>query len=117
MKEWFLENIFTIITALFGGGSFWAYLTEKKKRKIEEKSLATDALKSMQDAYDRFTEDSKQRYDDLKLEIEDLKKRLSEVTKQLQEERNKYNLLIAKERKKYDELQQQLDECIESQNQ
>ena len=31
MKEWLLENIFSIITTVFGGGSFFAYITESKK--------------------------------------------------------------------------------------
>ena len=114
MKDWLIANIFTIIATLFGSGSLFAYVTERKKRKIERKNLATDALKSMQDAYDRFTEDANERYNEIKLEKEELKKRLAKVTKQLNEERKKHDSLVGKERKRYYKLKQELDECMKN---
>jgi hypothetical protein len=35
MKDWVLENIFSVISTIFGGGFFYAFISEKKKRKIE----------------------------------------------------------------------------------
>ena len=84
------DNILSIITTLFGGGSFYAFWVEKNKRKIEEKQLSSDALKSMQDAYDKFTEDSLKRYSELSEEVEKLKEKLLTVTSQLDKEKQNY---------------------------
>ena len=93
IQQLLTDNIVSIITTLFGGGSFYAYYVEKNKRKIEEKQLSSDALKSMQDAYDKFTEDSLKRYEDLSIEVQDLKKKLTEVTTQLSKEKQNYAIL------------------------
>ena len=77
IQQFLADNILSIITTLFGGGSFYAYYVERNKRKIEEKQLSSDALKSMQDAYDKFTEDSLKRYEELSTEVQDLKKKLT----------------------------------------
>ena len=50
IQQLLTDNIVSIITTLFGGGSFYAYYIEKGKRKIEQKQLGADALKTMQDA-------------------------------------------------------------------
>ena len=93
IQQLFTDNIVSIITTLFGGGSFYAYYVERNKRKIEEKQLSSDALKSMQDAYDKFTEDSLKRYEELSIEVQDLKKKLIEVTTQLSKEKQNYATL------------------------
>ena len=93
IQQLLTDNIVSIITTLFGGGSFYAYYVEKNKRKIEEKQLSSDALKSMQDAYDKFTEDSLKRYEELSTEVQDLKKKLIEVTTQLSKEKQNYAIL------------------------
>ena len=100
VKQFLMDNLISIITTLFGGGSFFAFWVEKGKRKIEQKQLGADALKSMQDAYDKFTEDSLKRYEDLSTEIQDLKKKLTEVTTQLSREKQNYATL----RKEHDNL-------------
>lgn len=108
-----LDNLGLIITSLFGGGSFMAYLLEKKKRSIEEKQLASDALKTMQDAYDKFTQDSLQRYNELSLEVGDLKKKLILVTSQLENEEGKYLVLknaYEKLKSSYDTLKRNFDD-------
>ena len=87
------ENIGTVIATLFGSGSLYGWFYERKKNKIQEKQLGADALKSMQDAYDKFTEDSLKRYEDLSTEVEDLKKKLIEVTTQLSKEKQNYATL------------------------
>ena len=93
IQQLFTDNIVSIITTLFGGGSFYAYYVEREKRKIEAKQLDADALKTMQDAYDKFTEDSLKRYEDLSTEVQDLKKKLIEVTTQLSKEKQNYAIL------------------------
>jgi TolA-binding protein len=93
MKEWLSDNVFTVISALFGSGSFFAYFNEKSKRKIEERQQTADALSKMQENYAVFVEDMEDRFDSLKLEIEGLKKQLQIVNKQLEEETKKYNEL------------------------
>ena len=93
IQQLLIDNIVSIITTLFGVGSFYAYYVEKNKRKIEEKQLSSDALKSMQDAYDKFTEDSLKRYEELSTEVQDLKKKLIEVTAQLSTEKQNYTTL------------------------
>lgn len=72
----FIPEIITAAIAFFGGG-----LLERKRKKAEIKTAQSDAILSMQNAYNHFVEDSKQRYDDLKSEVERLKNELSRVEK------------------------------------
>lgn len=113
IQQLLADNILSIITTLFGGGSFYAYYIEKNKRKIEEKQLSSDALKSMQDAYDKFTEDSLKRYSELSGEVEKLKEKLSTVTSQLNKEKQNYiNLKLEHDNLKisYNKLKKDFDE-------
>ena len=71
IQQLLADNIVSIITTLFGGGSFYAFWVEKGKRKIEQKQLGADALKTMQDAYDKFTEDSLKHYEELSVVVQD----------------------------------------------
>ena len=93
IQQLLTENLVSIITTVFGGGSFYAYYVEKGKRKIEQKQLGADALKSMQDAYDKFTADALKHYEELSVEVENLKKKLTEVTTQLSAEKQNYATL------------------------
>ena len=113
LQQILTDNLIPIITTLFGGGSFYAYYIEKNKRKIEEKQLSSDALKSMQDAYDKFTEDSLKRYSELSEEVEKLKEKLSTVTSQLNKEKQNYiNLKLEHDNLKisYNKLKKDFDE-------
>ena len=113
IQQLLTDNILSIITTLFGGGSFYAYYVEKGKRKIEEKQLSSDALKSMQDAYDKFTEDSLKRYSELSGEVEKLKEKLLTVTSQLDKEKQNYiNLKLEHDNLKisYNKLKKDFDE-------
>lgn len=106
MKQFILENFFQIITSIFGGTSFLAWILERKKRKLEEKQLAADALDKMQSAYDKFTEDSLERYKSLREEVEELKKSLQEETKAKLALQKDYNdLKIA-----YDNLKEEFND-------
>ena len=93
IQQLLTDNVISIITTLFGGGSFYAYYVERNKRRIEEKQLSSDALKSMQDAYDKFTADALKHYEELSVEVQDLKKKLIEVTTQLSKEKQNYAIL------------------------
>lgn len=93
IKQWLIDNIFTVITTLFGSTSFVGYVLERKKRRIQERQETTDALKSMQEAYDRFSQDLLRRYEDISKEVMEVKKRLSEVTFELEGEKVKYKKL------------------------
>ena len=113
IQQLLTDNIVSIITTLFGGGSFYAYYVEKNKRKIEEKQLSSDALKSMQDAYDKFTEDSLKRYSELSEEVEKLKEKLLTVTSQLDKEKQNYiNLKLEHDNLKisYNKLKKDFDD-------
>ena len=113
LQQILTDNLIPIITTLFGGGSFYAYYIEKNKRKIEEKQLSSDALKSMQDAYDKFTEDSLKRYSELSGEVEKLKEKLSTVTPQLNKEKQNYiNLKLEHDNLKisYNKLKKDFDD-------
>lgn len=112
-KQLLMDNFISILTTLFGGGSFYAFWVEKNKRKIEEKQLSSDALKSMQDAYDKFTEDSLKRYSELSEEVEKLKEKLLTVTSQLDKEKQNYiNLKLEHDNLKisYNKLKKDFDE-------
>ena len=113
IQQFLADNILSIITTLFGGGSFYAYYVERNKRRIEEKQLSSDALKSMQDAYDKFTEDSLKRYSELSEEVEKLKEKLLTVTSQLDKEKQNYiNLKLEHDNLKisYNKLKKDFDE-------
>ena len=113
IQQLLTDNVISIITTLFGGGSFYAYYVERNKRRIEEKQLSSDALKSMQDAYDKFTEDSLKRYSELSGEVEKLKEKLLTVTSQLDKEKQNYiNLKLEHDNLKisYNKLKKDFDE-------
>lgn len=100
MEVWLLENLFPIITSLVGGGSLFAYIMERRKRKIEEKQLSTDALKSMQEAYDGFVQDYSNKYNDIKAELKEVKDSLALMTLEANSEKTKYAILLVE----YDKL-------------
>ena len=100
IQQLLVDNIGTVIATLFGSGSLYGWFYERKKNKIQEKQLDADALKTMQDAYDKFTEDSLKRYEDLRSEIQDLRTNLTDVTAQLNLERENNEAL----RKEHDNL-------------
>ena len=93
IQQLLVDNLGTVIATLFGSGSLYGWFYERKKNKIQEKQLDADALKTMQDAYDKFTEDSLNRYEDLRNEVQELKKNLNDVTTQLNTERQNYEAL------------------------
>ena len=113
MKQILIDNLALIITTILGSGSAYGWFTERKKRGIEEKQIGADALKSMQDAYDKFTEDSLKRYSELSGEVEKLKEKLLTVTSQLDKEKQNYiNLKLEHDNLKisYNRLKKDFDD-------
>ena len=94
----FLQNNWdNLILALGGVG---AYIGGRKMKKIDEKKAGSDALNSMQKAYNEFVIDQKERYVELKEELTYVRGELKEVkeeSKSLREEvktwKTKYNSL------------------------
>lgn len=82
MKDFISEHLVTIITYIFGGGSLVGWILERKKKK-------TEALSTMQEAYNTFTEDSLRRYEDLRNQVTLLRDELEKVSILLSEERSK----------------------------
>lgn len=100
VKFFVVNNIGTIIGYVFGGGSIYAYLFEKRKNKAltnQEVAKASQeeatALSSMRQAYKEFTEDMNLRYNLLSDEIKTLTKKLTDVSSELNKEKEKYNTL------------------------
>lgn len=113
LKQLILDNIFTILSSLFGGGSFLAYFFERNKRKNEDAQGAADALTKMQEAYDKFTQDSLRTYEELRGEVTTLKENVKVLTENLRQEQEKYNVLknsYEKLKNSYDSLKKNFDE-------
>jgi chromosome segregation ATPase len=77
------ENI-AIITTLRGGLLGW-FVGGRQKQDIEIKKSNSDAVKSMQEVYDTFLEDFKQRVADLMQEVEGVKAHNKELQRQFNE--------------------------------
>ena len=106
-KQWLIDNLYGIITTVLGGTSIFAFLTERNKRKIQEKKDESsakkeeaDALETIQTVYDKFVKDSLDRYVEMMAQIEAIKKELQDVylqlenvTKELEIEKERSNLL------------------------
>lgn len=97
MKE-FIVTYWDNIVMAFGGVG--AYFGGRKMKKIDEKKAGSDALSSMQNAYNEFVLDQKERYNELKEELSYVRGELKEVkqeSKSLREEvrswKTKYNSL------------------------
>jgi predicted RNase H-like nuclease (RuvC/YqgF family) len=89
-----IENA-AIITSLLGGGLGW-FLGGRQKQDIEIKKSNSDAVQSMQQVYDTFLEDFKQRVADLMIEVADVKKH----NKELQTQFNDIYIQYSKEAEK-----------------
>ena len=101
IKNLFKENEWELITEVIENGRKSENGTTVKWCTLAKKhNIRVDALKSMQDAYDKFTEDSLKKYGDLSTEVQDLKEKLTEVTSQLSVEKQNYTIL----REEHDKL-------------
>lgn len=97
LKEYIGEILITIISASV------AFITGKSRGQVELKQLQGDALHTMQSAYDAFTTDTKEKFDEMHDDI-----------KIMQAERL-VTLSENKELKKYVlQIESKLDDCINS---
>jgi predicted RNase H-like nuclease (RuvC/YqgF family) len=71
LVNFLIENL-AIITTVLGGGVGW-FFGGRQKQDIEIKKSNSDAVKSMQEVYDTFLVDFKQRVNDLMVEVADVK--------------------------------------------
>lgn len=106
-KQWLIDNLYGIITTILGGTSIFAFISERNKRKIQEKKDESsakkeeaDALETIQTVYDKFVKDSLDRYVEMMTQIEAIKKELQDVylqlenvTKELEIEKERSRLL------------------------
>lgn len=67
IKQYLGEAVVAIVTGLI------AYLTGRRKANAEIKSSEGEALKTMQEAYDKFTSDSLHRYEELSKELREVR--------------------------------------------
>jgi hypothetical protein len=89
-----VENL-AIITAMLSGGIGW-FFGGRQKQDIEIKKSNSDAVKSMQEVYDTFLNDFKQRVSDLMIEVAEVKKNNTDLQKQF----NDVYIQLAKETEK-----------------
>lgn len=101
MNDFIANNLYDLLVSILGGGSFLAYIFERKKRKIEENQLASNALVSMQEAYTKFTVDQTNRYTEIseeliktKDQLEKMAITLSNVEEALKKEKEEKERLI-----------------------
>lgn len=76
MFEFLANHIVSIVIALVGGG---AWLFERRQRIASAKITEGDAVARMQSAYDKFVEDSQERYIELNAELKALKIQYTEL--------------------------------------
>lgn len=91
--EWLQDNIWTLISTVLGGGGLLGWLTERNKRKIEEKQASAEALDTMQKAYDRFTEHHLNRYESVMKDLDKLNTKVFDLESELLKEKGKLTLL------------------------
>lgn len=92
MGNWISENILLLTTVLGNLGFGFGYFQQRRLNKIKESADKTDALQSLQLAYNVFTKDSLERYNLIKIEVDALKLKLDLVTKELITERNAHEI-------------------------
>ncbi|AFM54733.1 hypothetical protein P12024L_13 [Nonlabens phage P12024L] len=76
----FLQENWEVLVGLIG--SVTAYFGGKKIQQHNEKKLETDALKSMQDVYDRFIQQTDRNFTEMQEEIKTLKELLNKYISQ-----------------------------------
>jgi predicted nuclease with TOPRIM domain len=97
------ENLDNIALAV---GGVFAYFGGKNIKRSDEKKASADALKSMQEGYNEFVIDQKERYQEIKAELIYCREELKLV-------RNQSNSLkeeVKTWKDKYNDLKKQFDE-------
>tara|TARA_R110000803_G_scaffold60048_1_gene119122 strand:- start:719 stop:1048 length:330 start_codon:yes stop_codon:yes gene_type:complete len=100
--EFLKTNWDNVVIALGGVGAYFGGL---KIKRINEKQADTDALGSMQNAYNEFVIDQKERYTELKFELN----YVSEELKLVKEESKNLKEEVRGWKAKYNSLKKQFD--------
>lgn len=82
MKIFLEENLPAIITGILG---LSAWIFEKRKKNAEIQEVESNALSSMQQAYDKFVADSNRKFDEMKAELELSRKEVAQSRIEVQE--------------------------------
>lgn len=90
-------------------GGVFAYVGGRKMKTLDEKKAGSDALNSMQNAYNEFVIDQKERYQEIKEELVSVRKELSDV----KEESSILIQEVKSWKTKHNTLKKQLDKCKE----
>ncbi len=99
MKDFLVQNVMAIIATIFGAGGFYDSWKQRKKNQA-------DALDGMQRAYDKYVEDSNEKFEQMRKEIADLTK----AQKELKEAHHKeMERLKNYWKEKYDNLKKEFD--------
>jgi predicted negative regulator of RcsB-dependent stress response len=77
MKEYFINNIDTILAYIFGAGGLFSAWKERKKHRV-------DLLTSIQEIYTHFLKDYDQKFVDMSKDIADLKTKHEKEIAELQ---------------------------------
>ena len=102
MLDFIKTNLDNILLSLGGVGAYFGGL---KVKKINEKKAGTDALSSMQNAYNEFVVDQKERYTELKFELNYVREELKVV----KEESRDLKTEVKTWKTKYNSLKKQFE--------
>lgn len=86
-------------------GGVFAYVGGRKMKTLDEKKAGSDALNSMQNAYNEFVIDQKERYTELKFELNYVREEL----KLVKEESRDLKTEVKSWKAKYNSLKKQFD--------
>lgn len=117
----FITENWQIISSLLGigtTGGIIGFFSGKKKRESDLKQSESNALKTMQSAYDTFTADTNERYNYLREELKEVKKEninQRQDLRALQKDNSSLHLEIAKLTRENHELKQMVVE-LKSEN-
>jgi predicted RNase H-like nuclease (RuvC/YqgF family) len=109
MKEIIQENVALILTTIFGGGSFYGWLFERKKRKDEGRIVQADALSKMQEVYDKMVVDVDSQISRSKSNYEELQGKIEYSQNKIEQLENKLKEVEAYWKDKYNQLKKEFD--------
>lgn len=104
MAELIREYLGEIIAGVFGiAGTFWAYVTGRKRTDAETEQIKSGALQGIQAVYDKFVIDTSNKMDEfvkeithLTVEVKDLRNIVHNLEKDLDDCRKGINKMTSK---------------------
>jgi chromosome segregation ATPase len=110
MKEFLSEQLPAIITGILGVG---AYVFERRRKNAEIQTVESNALSSMQDAYAKFTEDFRKKFEDMQAELELARKEAAQGRIEVQNIQSELELArkeVMQSRVEVQELKKEIEE-------